>query len=100
MERERLKKEKQAKFEAKKAKLEAEKAAKEANKEKKEKKPKAVAEPVPEYVEETPKGEKKSLLQEDGELGALTDNCGYSPEIPRGPGFQVLQPSCGRKCLV
>ncbi|KAI5801174.1 tRNA synthetases class I-domain-containing protein [Geopyxis carbonaria] len=63
--REALKKEKQAKFEAKKAKLEAEKAAKGATKEKKEKKPKAVAEPVPEYVEETPKGEKKILKSLD-----------------------------------
>jgi valyl-tRNA synthetase len=64
--RERAKAEKLAKFNAKKAKLAADKAAAPAeNKEKKEKKEKKKAEPVPEfvYVEETPKGEKKSTLR-------------------------------------
>jgi valyl-tRNA synthetase len=63
VERERAKAEKLAKFNAKKAKLAADKAA--APEEKKEKKEKKKAEPVPEfvYVEETPKGEKKSTLR-------------------------------------
>lgn len=64
MAKERAKADKLAKFNAKKAKLAADKAAATATtnpaKEKKKEKKAAAAEPVPEYVEETPKGEKKS----------------------------------------
>lgn len=59
VEKERQKAEKQAKFEAKKAKLAA---AKKAAGPPKPKKEKAAPEPIPEYVEKTPKGEKKSAI--------------------------------------
>lgn len=62
LEKERKKAEKDAKFKAKKA---AQASASGAGKEAKEKKPKAEKEVLPEYVEETPKGEKKVLKSLD-----------------------------------
>ncbi|CAN3483472.1 hypothetical protein DICA0_F32902 [Diutina catenulata] len=64
LEKERKKAEKMAKFEAKK-KAAAEAAAKTAAAPKKPKKEKKVAEPVPEWVDPTPQGEKKQLASLD-----------------------------------
>ncbi|CAM9022289.1 unnamed protein product [Wickerhamomyces anomalus] len=65
LEKERKKAEKLAKFQAKEAKkLEAKKKA-EANKDAKPKKEKKVAEPIPEFVDKTLKGEKKILVSLD-----------------------------------
>jgi hypothetical protein len=103
--RERAKAEKLAKYNAKKAKLAADKAA--APAEPKEKKEKKKVEPAPEfvYLEETPKGEKKSML-------AILDCCALfilglrltalfrSPEIARRPRLQVIQPCCRRIGMV
>ncbi|KAJ4170333.1 valine--tRNA ligase [Fusarium falciforme] len=59
LEKERKKAEKQAKFEAKKAKAAA--SAPKPAKEKKPKEKKVEEEPLPEYVEDTPEGEKKRI---------------------------------------
>ena len=89
MEKERQKAEKLAKFNAKKSKLAADKATATAAagpaKEKKEKKEKPKAEPVAEYVEETPKGEKKSTFCCRTRFVAPSTNvlCRCSPQVPR-----------------
>jgi len=71
LEKERKKAEKLAKFQAKEAKKAEAKKKADASKDSKPKKEKKVAEPIPEFVDKTPKGEKKILVSlEDPSLKA------------------------------